>query len=143
MFQTLKAFPARTAQMLIPATLKWIFCFGILAHSATAAEGWVAVDGDTLRSPAGVVVRIANIDAPEAAGKCQCQAECALAAKATAYVRASLSRAGAVELRPYSRPKDRHGRTLAYVMVDGRDLGEMLVSEGLARRWTGRREPWC
>jgi endonuclease YncB( thermonuclease family) len=26
---------------------------------------------------------------------------------------------------------------------DGRSLGDQLVSEGLARTWSGRREPWC
>ena len=99
------------------------------------------MDGDTLRSPAGIVVRIANIDTAEMA--CRCARECTLAHAATAYTRRMVEGAKTVELRPYSRPQDRHGRTLAYVMVDGRDLGEMLVSEGLARRWTGRREPWC
>jgi endonuclease YncB( thermonuclease family) len=26
---------------------------------------------------------------------------------------------------------------------DGRSLGDILVSEGLARTWSGRRQPWC
>ena len=26
---------------------------------------------------------------------------------------------------------------------DGRSLGDILVSEGLARTGAGRREPWC
>lgn len=114
-----------------------------LALPASAAEGWTGIDGDTLRSPDGTVIRIANIDAPEAAGKCKCREECRMAEAATAYVRASLSHAGVVTLRPYPRPVDRYGRTLAYVLVDGVDLGESLVGEGLARRWTGRREGWC
>jgi micrococcal nuclease len=128
---------------LIPATLKWIFLAGILAAPVSAAEGWTILDGDTLRSPSGVTIRIANIDAPEAAGRCQCPAECSLAAKATAYVRASLSHAGVVTLRAYPRPVDRYGRQLRYVIVDGRDLGELLIAEGLARKWEGRRRSWC
>jgi micrococcal nuclease len=115
----------------------------LLAHSATAADGWVAVDGDTIRTPSGVTVRVANIDAPESAGRCQCEAECRRAEAATAYVRASLRLAGVVELRPYVRPVDRYGRTLAYVLVDGSDLGESLIAKGLARRWEGRRRSWC
>jgi micrococcal nuclease len=129
---------------VIRATLKWIFCFGILAAPVSADEGWTNHDGDTLRAPNGTVIRIANIDSPEAAGRCKCETECALAAKATAYVRAALSHAGAVTLKPYHRPVDKYGRVLAYVILDGSvDLGSALVDAGLARRWTGKRERWC
>ncbi|WP_247642875.1 thermonuclease family protein [Roseibium sp. TrichSKD4] len=42
---------------------------------------------------------------------------------------------------------DRYGCTLSFVRVNGRDVGDMLVREGLARTWPdsggGRREPWC
>ena len=38
---------------------------------------------------------------------------------------------------------DRYGRTLAAIRVDGVDVGDQLVREGLARTWAGRREPWC
>ncbi len=38
---------------------------------------------------------------------------------------------------------DRYGRTLAAIRVEGHDVGDILVSEGLARTWAGRREPWC
>jgi micrococcal nuclease len=128
---------------VIPATLKWIFLFAILALPATAAEGWSAIDGDTVRTPAGVTVRLANIDAPETGERCRCQAECRMGEAAKAFAAASVRGAGVVELRPYPRPIDRYGRTLAYVLVDGRDLGEALIGAGLARKWTGRREPWC
>jgi micrococcal nuclease len=130
-------------QIVNRATLKWIFLFAILAHSATAAEGWTNYDGDTIRSPQGVTIRIANIDTAERAPRCQCRTECDAAEAATAYVRASLRLAGVVELRPYVRDRDKYGRTLAYVLVDGKDLGNELVSRGLARKWEGRRRSWC
>ncbi|WP_199286333.1 MULTISPECIES: thermonuclease family protein [Alphaproteobacteria] len=38
---------------------------------------------------------------------------------------------------------DRYGQTLAAIRVEGHDVGDILVSEGLARTWAGRREPWC
>jgi endonuclease YncB( thermonuclease family) len=38
---------------------------------------------------------------------------------------------------------DRYDRTLAAIRVEGRDVGDILVAEGLARTWAGRREPWC
>jgi micrococcal nuclease len=130
-------------QIVIPAIFKLILPLVFLAHSATAAEGWRVVDGDTVVTPSGLTVRVANIDAPEAPGKCKCELECRQAEAATAYVRASLRLAGVVELRPYVRPVDRYGRTLAYVLVDGKDLGNEMVSRGLARKWEGRRRSWC
>ncbi|MBP2562403.1 endonuclease YncB(thermonuclease family) [Neorhizobium galegae] len=41
------------------------------------------------------------------------------------------------------RDKDRYGRTLRSLTRHGHSLGDILVSEGLARTWAGRREPWC
>lgn len=94
-------------------------------------------DGDTLWL-AGEKVRLAGIDAPELAGRCP--AETALAIRARNRLIALLSTGEPSLVRHGS---DRYGRTLADVGVDGRDAGEALVAEGLARRWTGRREPWC
>lgn len=71
------------------------------------------------------------------------ESERVLARQARAATQAALDRAGSVTLRPYERSRDRYGRTLAYVVVDGRDLGELLVAQGLARRWTGRCQSWC
>jgi endonuclease YncB( thermonuclease family) len=51
--------------------------------------------------------------------------------------------AGPFELRMLGRDVDRYGRKLRVVVRDGRSLGDQLVAEGLARTWTGRREPWC
>jgi endonuclease YncB( thermonuclease family) len=41
------------------------------------------------------------------------------------------------------RLKDRHGRLLATITVDGKDVGEIMIAEGLARPWVGKRQPWC
>jgi endonuclease YncB( thermonuclease family) len=43
----------------------------------------------------------------------------------------------------YREGKDQYGRTLAVVTVGGRNLGDALVAEGLARTWSGRPERWC
>ena len=51
---------------------------------------------------------------------------------------------GEFELRPIgSRDEDQYGRKLRVTMQNGRSLGDLLVSENLARTWTGRRESWC
>lgn len=82
-------------------------------------------------------IRLADIDTPELDGKCP--AESALALRARDRLQAILSRG--YEIRRTG--KDRYGRTLAIVTVGGRSAGDILVSEGLARTWSGRREPWC
>jgi endonuclease YncB( thermonuclease family) len=99
-----------------------------------------AVDGDTIDC-AGQRVRLVNVDTPELRGACA--AESALARRARAFVAERLA-AGPVEIVPDPRrPRDRYGRTLARVAVGGADLGEALIAAGLARRWDGRRRPWC
>jgi endonuclease YncB( thermonuclease family) len=100
-----------------------------------------AIDGDTFAYD-GVRVRIADIDTPEMHGRCP--AETALAARATRRMGALLA-AGPFELHALGdgRDEDRYGRKLRIVTRNGRSLGDMLVAEGLARTWTGRREPWC
>ena len=98
------------------------------------------IDGDTF-DYRGMRVRVADIDTPERAGRCA--EESALAARATTRMR-ELVAAGPFTLEPISgRDEDRYGRKLRIVTRGGRSLGDQLVSEGLARTWSGRREPWC
>lgn len=97
------------------------------------------VDGDTFWY-GGVKIRIADIDTPEVRGRCPY--ETALAARATARM-ASLLAAGPFDLMPIDRDEDKYGRKLRVVVRGGRSLGDQLVAEGLARTWSGRREPWC
>ncbi len=54
-----------------------------------------------------------------------------------------LLNAGAFTLEREGRDEDRYGRKLRAVKRRGRSLGEVLVAEGLAERWTGRRRDWC
>ncbi len=97
------------------------------------------IDGDTFEYR-GEKIRIADIDTPEVRGRCPY--ETALAARATDRM-GELLAAGPFELKAVGRDEDRYGRKLRIVIRDGRSLGDQLVAEGLARTWTGRREPWC
>lgn len=98
------------------------------------------IDGDTFEL-GGMRVRIADIDTPEVRGRCPYETE--LAARATRRLRTLLA-AGPFELEPIpGRDTDRYGRKLRIVTRGGRSLGDRLVAEGLARTWSGRREPWC
>ena len=46
-------------------------------------------------------------------------------------------------LQPIDRDRDRYGRLLRLVMVNGESVGDTLVNEGLARWYEGGRKPWC
>jgi micrococcal nuclease len=101
------------------------------------------IDGDTLEDmSADITYRLVNIDTPETGSRARCAAERDLGDRATRTARTLITNARAFETRPTGRI-DRYGRTIAYVRVDGRDLGETLIADGLARPWRGRREPWC
>lgn len=115
----------------------------ILATLALASSLTV-LDGDTFVLD-GEHVRIANIDAPETRDA-QCDAELRLGHVAKRRLEELLAFAPPVITRgdPVDgRMKDRHGRTLATISIAGRDAGEILIEEELARPWEGRKRPWC
>ncbi|HET9231448.1 MAG TPA: thermonuclease family protein [Vitreimonas sp.] len=113
------------------------------SRTRSEAPRFRIIDGDTLEDlGADITYRIVNIDTPETGPRARCQAERDLGNRATQHARTLISSAGAVELRPTGRI-DRYGRAIAFVLIDGRDLGETLIADGLARPWRGRREPWC
>lgn len=95
------------------------------------------VDGDTFWIE-GEKVRLQGIDAPEVNGACAYERQ--LAQKATRRLseilsdeRFALTRSG----------KDQYDRTLARVETSRGEAGDILVREGLARPWQGRKEQWC
>lgn len=106
----------------------------------------IVIDGDTLIVN-HVHIRIANIDAPELHGKCDAEDRLALVAKHRMQSLMGLD----VTIKPGDpidgRLKDRYGRTLATLSVvtpeGNQDVGAIMISEGLARPWTGKRMPWC
>lgn len=99
------------------------------------------MDGDTFRFN-GEIIRVADIDAPETGGA-KCAKEAELGHRATVRLGELLS-SGSFTLRPMGRrDRDRYGRLLRVVSSNGRSVGEVLVSEGLARPWGGQRRPWC
>jgi micrococcal nuclease len=99
------------------------------------------VDGDTFRM-GGVRIRIDDIDTPET-HPARCAREAELGAAATRRLRALLN-SGEVVLASSGRDTDRYGRQLRLVTVGGRGIGDMLIAEGLARRYAGgHRAGWC
>ncbi|MDH2092044.1 thermonuclease family protein [Rhizobium pusense] len=99
------------------------------------------VDGDTIWHD-GTKIRIADIDTPEVSEP-KCSSEAALGAKATKRL-LQLVNAGPFEIQSWQGgDEDKYGRKLRVLVRNGQSLGDILVSERLARTWSGRREPWC
>ncbi len=112
----------------------------IVALAFALAEP-VVIDGDTLGDGAERY-RVENIDAPERGARAHCPEERALAEAASAYVANWV--AGAREVTAIgSGRRDRYGRRLARIEIDGGDLGDRLIARGLAQPWRGRRANFC
>jgi micrococcal nuclease len=98
------------------------------------------VDGDTFWLE-GEKVRIADINTPET-GFAQCPREAELGHRATLRLIALLN-SGRIELVTDGPDRDRYGRLLRVVRLKGRSVGAVLIAEGLAEPWRGKRSSWC
>ncbi|MEP3297869.1 MAG: thermonuclease family protein [Pseudoruegeria sp.] len=92
--------------------------------------------------PERVRVRLVGFDTPETRNA-KCTYEKNLGNLATTRARTLVKAAGRVDLLLLPG-KDKYGRHLGKVFVRGQNLGEILISEGLARPYSGgRRKGWC
>lgn len=112
----------------------------------TACLNPIVHDGDTIRC-GRERVRLVNIDAPELAGSERCSpasrrrlassrnpawCDYALGERSRDALAALIAR-GQISISPVGR--DRYGRLLARVIVNGQDAGAYLIAHGLARPW--------
>jgi endonuclease YncB( thermonuclease family) len=98
------------------------------------------IDGDTIRLN-GVKIRISDIDTPEISEpKCAREEKLGHRAKERLLI---LLNAGPFDVVATGQDKDRYGRNLRELHRNGNSLGDVLVEEGLAHRWRGRKESWC
>lgn len=98
------------------------------------------VDGDTIWLQ-GVNLWLESYDTPEPYNDiCGGQAEIALAKRASARL-LQLLNGNAFTLE--TGGEDRYGRVLATVRISGTDVGDILIAEGLARKWPNGAEFWC
>ena len=99
------------------------------------------VDGDTIWLN-GRNLRLGSYDTPEPYDDiCGGSAEVALAHRASSRLLALLnSNQWTVE---YGGVDGTGARTLATIRIAGRDVGDILIEEGLARRWPDGDEFWC
>ena len=111
------------------------------ARCGGGARAACVVDGDTIWFD-GAKIRMADYNTPEVSEP-GCARERALGERATARL-VQLLNSGAVAAHSAGgRDRDRYGRLLRVVTVDGASVGDTLVAEGLAHPWEGRRRDWC
>ena len=113
----------------------------ILVIATAATRSPYVIDGDTLAF-GSERVRIANLDAPDVGSHARCAQEQRFGQAARSYARALIRRARSI-LIVEREGQDRYGRTLARVLVDGRDFGEVMIAANHGRPWRGRSSDWC
>ena len=122
----------------------YLIIFAALSVANAAEPLIVAVDGDTIHVD-DERIRIVGLDAPETY-QARCESERQRGHRATAHLRRLLA-GGTITIRGQGR--DRYGRTLARVFVDGRDVAGLMIRAGHAARYTcprgrcPRRIDWC
>lgn len=101
------------------------------------------IDADTVELD-GERIRVTGLDAPEThPGQYRCAAERTRGETATATLRYMLADATTATLDALPR-RDRYGRLLATLTLDGQDVAATLVAARLARPYDGgSREGWC
>jgi endonuclease YncB( thermonuclease family) len=122
------------------------------AAESLSCASLVVIDGDTIKCDGqnmrllgGGVPFKSGVDAPEMGSRAKCEAERLLALKAKARLK-ELMLAGVpriVDSGARDRTSSRRPLVDIY-LADGREVGQILMSEGLARPWSPKqRIDWC
>lgn len=147
----------RRGSGVIVCFLLLMLAFASSAHSAPIEPTSVSViDGDTIVVGADIF-RLVGFNTPEPGSGAKCEAERALAASASFRLRQLVS-AGGLDLTrmPCACPtgtegtqRCNYGRLCGVLKAAGRDVGSVLITEGLARAYVcgktscPRRVGWC
>ena len=124
-------------------------CLSVSSDAVPAVVDYV-IDGDTFAAAVSldddisvtVRVRLLNIDAPEINGSCVYEIE--MAHRAKDRLSKILGAGDMVDLRNIKDDKYLGRIDANVILSDGRDVGDVLVDENLARPYDGgKRLPWC
>lgn len=134
--------------------MRWIVALLLSTAPALADQYEITrvIDGDTVEIavdflpsplPPKLSIRVMGVDTPEKAPRAQCDAEAALARKATTFTKNAV--ANALEIDVVILKWDKYGgRVLGEVYLDHQSLAESLISAGLARPYKGEaKSSWC
>lgn len=132
--------------------MKWLALLLLTAAPAHAYEITRVIDGDTVEIavdflpsplPPKLSIRVIGIDTPEKSPRAQCDAEAALAKKASAFTKDAVANATEVDVKILKWDKY-GGRALGTIFLDHQSLAQSLISAGLARPYKGdAKQSWC
>lgn len=133
----------------------YIFCFISFSLNAQTLHSYKVIrviDGDTIVFDAQflpdplkkeMALRIHGLDTPEKGPRAKCTREEILGKKATEFTTRKINRATRVQFSLHSWDKF-GGRVLGDIYLDGQSLKTMLLTEGLAREYSGeKKRSWC
>lgn len=116
-------------------TVTFSFCAG-------SSDTNCVVDGDTIRLD-GEKIRLVGFNTPEISEPA-CAAEAAKGEQAKNRLLELLNSGSLAFAATADRDRDRYGRLLRSVTVNGRDVADTLISEGLAEPYRGgQKRNWC
>ena len=123
--------------MATPECANW---YGDYQTQKVQRQDITVIDGDTITWKT-VRVRLMGFDTPELSGRCNLERR--LAQDAKGKLHSLLAAATDIELVRRA-DRDQYGRLLAWLMIDDRDVGRVLISDRLARPYDGgQRMAWC
>lgn len=133
-----------STEIIVAIVIVALVAFGLAVFMGPAkarGPGLSVYDGDTFRI-GEVSYRVAGVDAPEIGWRARCPAEGDLALRAREEVKTFMAHPYVLRKAP---GRDRYGRTLIYVEVEGKGLTEHLIATGLGVPYygRGRRQNWC
>ena len=110
------------------------------------------IDGDTVAFQANwlpdplkkeLSIRVFGVDTPEKGHRAKCPAEDARGQAATTFTRQSINQSTKRQIVLFDWDKY-GGRVLGDVLLDGKSLRAMLISNGFAREYYGEaKTSWC
>lgn len=121
-------------------------------------QSFSIIDGDTLRLSDGTRMRLVGFNTPEKGDRAECAREAELSARASARLKQLVagSRTGITKVAcacpPGTEGTDEcnYGRSCGSLTANGRDVGEILIAEGLAVPFVcsgwgcpPTPRPWC
>lgn len=125
--------------------------------SAFATQSFTVTDGDTIRLDDGTSVRLNGFNAPESRDP-QCDREAILGDRAKERLEelSATGRTKVIQVPCACKPgtegtkKCNYGRSCGILTINGRDVGRILISEGLAVSFICGKtscpktpKPWC
>ncbi|WP_308463000.1 thermonuclease family protein [Agrobacterium fabrum] len=144
----------RTSALVLVASIAAVPFFPVIltAGERVSCASLIVVDGDTIKCDGqnmrllgGGVPFKSGVDAPEMGSRAKCDYERDLALKSRARLKELLL--GGMPRIEDSGARDRtqSRRPLINIYLpDGREAGQVLMSEGLAREWRAKhRIDWC